>query len=222
MSFSTALRKKGAPIWDSEKAHPFVMGMGDGSLPVEKFRFYMRQDYVYLIDYCRVTAHAVAKAQTLEDMGWFARLLHETLNTEMRLHVSFCEDFEITEEELTSTRPCPTNAAYTGHLLRTASSGGVGEIAAAMLPCQWGYAEIGQMLYDRGTPSNQPLYTRWIEMYNSPEFAALSDWLRSFLDRVAEEAGSSELREMEEAFLRSSRYEYMLWDAVYRMEEWPV
>ena len=59
-------------------------------------------------------------------------------------------------------------------------------------------------------------------MYNSPEFAELADWLRSFIDRTAEGMGESERQRMEEAFLVSSQYEYMFWDAAYRMEEWPV
>ena len=59
-------------------------------------------------------------------------------------------------------------------------------------------------------------------MYNSQEFAELADWLRSFIDRVALESGEQELKRMEEAFLVSSQYEYMFWDAAYQMEEWPI
>ncbi len=222
MGFSNELRQKGAPIWDREKQHPFVTGIGDGSLPQDRFRYYMRQDYIFLIDFCRAISLAVAKAQSVEDMGWFARLLHETLNTEMSLHVSFCKDFGISEEELKGTQPSPTTLAYTRHLIQTAFSGGVGEIATAILPCSWGYCEIGQTLYDRGLPAEQPLYSRWIEMYNSQEFADLAGWLRSFIDRVALESGEQELKRMEEAFLVSSQYEYIFWDAAYRMEEWPI
>ncbi len=222
MGFSDELRKKGAPTWDREKQHPFITGIGDGSLSLDNFRYYMRQDYVFLIDFCRAISLAVAKAQTVEDMGWFARLLHETLNTEMALHVSFCEDFGITEEELKSTQHSPTTLAYTRHLIQTAFSGGVGEIAATILPCSWGYCEIGQMLAGRGVPTSQPLYARWIEMYNSQEFAELADWLRSFLDRVGLESSEEEMARMEKTFLMSSQYEYMFWDAAYRMEEWPV
>lgn len=222
MGFSDELRQKGAPIWDREKQHPFVTGIGDGSLPQDRFRYYMRQDYIFLIDFCRAISLAVAKAQSVEDMGWFARLLHETLNTEMSLHVSFCKDFGMSEEELKSTQPSPTTLAYTRHLIKTAFSGGVGEIATAILPCSWGYCEIGQTLYDKGLPAEQPLYSRWIEMYNSQEFAELAAWLRSFIDRVALESGEQELKRMEEAFLVSSQYEYMFWDAAYRMEEWPI
>ena len=222
MGFSDDLRQMGAPLWDREKRHPFVTGIGDGSLPVEKFRYYMRQDYVFLIDFCRAISLAAAKAQRVEDMGWFARLLHETLNTEMALHVSFCADFGISEDELKTTTPSPTTHAYTRHLVQTGYSGSVGEIAASILPCSWGYCEIGQMLADRGAPGNQPLYARWIDMYSSPEFAALADWLRAFIDRAAQSAGKREQKNMQDAFLISSQYEYMFWDAAYRMEEWPV
>lgn len=222
MGFSEELRKRGAYIWDKEKQHPFVTGIGDGSLPLEKFRYYMRQDYVFLIDFCRAISLAVAKAQDVEDMGWFAKLLHETLNMEMALHISFCKDFGITEQELKSTELSPTTLAYTRHLIQTAYSGGIGEAAVVILPCSWGYCEIGQMLHERGVPASQPLYARWIETYNSREFAELAEWLRSFIDRIAQGSGKAELRRMEEAFLISSQYEYMFWDAAYRMEEWPV
>ena len=222
MGFSDELRQRAASTWDKEKAHPFVTGIGDGTLPLDNFRYYMRQDYVFLIEFCRAISLAVAKARTLEDMGWFAQMIHETLNMEMALHVSFCADFDITEEELLATYPSPTTWAYTRHMINTAHQGTVGETAAVILPCSWGYAEIGQALYAQGTPKDQPLYTRWIETYNSQEFADIADWLRGFVDKHAETAGTSEKEAMERAFRISSQYEYMFWDAAWRMEEWPV
>ena len=222
MGFSDELRQRAASTWDKEKAHPFVTGIGDGTLPLDNFRYYMRQDYVFLIEFCRAISLAVAKARTLEDMGWFAQMIHETLNMEMALHVSFCADFDITEEELLATKPSPTTWAYTRHMINTAHQGTVGETAAVILPCSWGYAEIGQALYAQGTPEDQPLYTRWIETYNSQEFADIADWLRGFVDKHAETAGTSELEAMERVFKISSQYEYMFWDAAWRMEEWPV
>jgi thiaminase/transcriptional activator TenA len=98
----------------------------------------------------------------------------------------------------------------------------VGEVAAVILPCAWGYCEIGQRLYAQGLPENQPLYAQWIETYNSPEFEALAAWLREFIDRCATGAAQAELDAMERAFMLSSQYEYMFWDAAWRMEEWPV
>lgn len=199
-----------------------MTGIGDGSLDLDRFKYYMRQDYIFLVDFCRAISLAVAKAHDLEDMAWFARLLDETLNTEMSLHVSFCEDFGITEAELRATEPSPTTHAYTRHLIKTAFSGSAVDIAVAILPCAWGYSEIGQMLHAQGPPAKQPLYQRWIEMYNSDEIAELAEWLRSFIDRMASQSGENELASMEKTFLLSSRYEFMFWDAAYRLEDWPI
>ena len=222
MGYSDDLRRMGASMWETEQNHPFVTGIGDGSLPLENFRHYMRQDYIFLIEYCRAISLAVAKAPTVEDMGWFAKLIHETLNTEMALHVGFCADFGISKEDLLATKPSPTTVGYTNHMIQTGFSGSAGEIATVILPCAWGYCEIGQMLADRGAPESQPLYGRWIEMYNSPEFEELAAWLRSFVDRIAKDAGEEELARMKRAFMISSQYEYMFWDAAYRLEAWPV
>ncbi len=217
VSFTQQLRDSVADQWDREKAHPFVTGLGDGTLPVRTFRYYMRQDYVFLIGFCRAVALATGKADRLDDMSFFARLLDETLNTEMALHVSFCADFGITEAELLATVPSLTTTAYVDHLVTTANAGSV-QAAAAILPCSWGYAEIGRTLLDRGLPESQPLYGRWIAMYASPEFAGLVEWLRGYLDRSAEGMSEDGRRRVAEIFEVSSRYEYMFWDAAYRLE----
>lgn len=52
-SFTDRLYQSAAPIWKKCMEHPFVKGIGDGSLPLEKFRYFMLQDYVYLYDYAR-------------------------------------------------------------------------------------------------------------------------------------------------------------------------
>ena len=58
--FTDSLRGAAAPIWEAELRHPFVRGIADGSLAVEKFQFYLCQDYLFLIEYCRVFALACA------------------------------------------------------------------------------------------------------------------------------------------------------------------
>src|SRR3954465_7749124 len=82
MRFTEQLRQQAAAVREQVFHHPFVTGIGDGTLPLAAFRYYMCQDYVFLIDYCRVLALAVAKADDHETMGRFAALLHATLHTE--------------------------------------------------------------------------------------------------------------------------------------------
>ena len=191
-------------------------------MPVEKFRYYMMQDYAYLIEYCRVLALASARALDLETMAWFAQLLDETLNTEMELHRTYCAEFGISRQQLEDTRPAPTTIGYTSFLLKVAHQGSFGELVAALLPCQWGYWEIGDHLARRGEPREAPRYTQWIQMYSSAEFTALAQSSRSLADRLGNQAGPAEQRAMMEAYLTGLRFEHMFWDMAYNLEGWAV
>jgi thiaminase (transcriptional activator TenA) len=222
MGFSQELREQAAGIWTAAQHHPFVAGVGDGSLPLEKFRFYIRQDYVFLIDFSRVLALASARAHDPADMARFASLLDATLNGEMELHRGYCERFGISREELEQTEAAPTTHAYTRHLLHIAETGSIAEIAASLIPCQLGYAEIGQMLAKAGEPPNQPLYGEWIRMYASTEMAEIADWTCSLLDRLTVASSGQERDRLSRVFLTSSRYEYMFWEMAYTLERWPV
>ena len=222
MRFTEYLRQQTADLRQQVLQHPFVTGIGDGGLPLEAFRFYMCQDYVFLVDYSRVLALAAAKAGDLETMGRFAGLLHETLNTEMDLHRGFAAKFGISPGELESTQAAPGTRAYTQHLLATAYSGDLADITAAILPCMWDYSDIGQNLAAQGAPSPQPLYDEWIQIYAAPEFGALATWLRGLLDRLGSDAAPDRQVRLSRLFADSCRYEYLFWDMAYRQETWPL
>ena len=222
MSYIDDLERKALPIRKAILHHPFIRGIGNGSLDVERFKFYVKQDYVYLIDYSRVIALASVRAPDLKTMGWFARLLHETLNTEMALHRSYCAEFNISSSDLEQTRAAPTTAAYNHFLLNTAHQGSYAELVAAFLPCQWGYWEIGDYLASKGYPDNAPLYAKWIRMYADPQFKVLADWVRSLAEHMTTKLGTKELARVGESYLTSLRYEYMFWDMAYKQEGWPI
>jgi thiaminase/transcriptional activator TenA len=219
--FSDTLQGESIDLWRRIHAHPFVRGLGDGSLPLAAFRFYMVQDYVFLVAFCRVLALGAAKADDLDTMTRFAGLLHETLATEMSLHRAYAARFGISEAELEAAEPSPTTHAYTAHLQHVAHAGTLGELAAALLPCQWGYAEIGQTL-DRDAPRPlHELYGDWIAAYASPEFGALAEWLRGLVDRLGAAAGADERVRMARQFLLSSRHELAFWEAAWQQQAWP-
>lgn len=214
---SERLRRLAEPIWRAQLEHPFVRGVGDGSLDPGIFGHWLRQDYLYLIDYCRVFAFAVAKAPDLATMQAFATLLSETLGSEMDLHRSYVAEFGITADELERTAMEPTTRGYVDYLLRVAATGDFAELVGALLPCMWGYSWLGQELARLPTPADER-YARWIAMYASPEFGALAEWCRGLLDRICDGLPSAAMQRVEDAFLTSSRYELAFWEASYRSE----
>lgn len=219
--FTDHLRQLADPIWRAQLEHPFVRGIGDGTLEIEKFKHWVKQDYRFLIEYCRLFALGAARAPDLATLARFADLLQATARTEMELHRAYCAEFGISPEELEREPMGPTTRAYTDFLLRVAALGDFAELTAALLPCMWGFSEIGQALAAHGLPP-EPRYARWIEMYADPEFAALAAWCRDLVDRLARDASPEQRRRMEAAFLTSSRYELAFWEASQRLEAWPV
>ena len=220
--FSDALRSAVGGVWDAQLEHPFIRGIGDGSLDVERFKHWVRQDYRFLIDYARVLSLAASRAPDLEAMTRLAELAHATLGTEMALHRAYAAEFGISARELERERPSPTCRAYTDFLLRTAATGSFPELVAALLPCMWGFSEIGLALKSGPLQPGDPRYQAWIDMYASAEFTELSDWCRGLMDRVGTGLPSSELRATQEAFITSCRYEYLFWEMAWNREMWPV
>jgi thiaminase/transcriptional activator TenA len=217
MRFSSELREAAEPVWRAQHEHPFVRGIGDGTLDPERFRHYIRQDYLFLVDYGRLLALASARAPRLEQQERFAELAQSTLRTEMHLHRSYAAEWGISPEELDSEQPTRTTRAYTDFLLRTAALRDFGELVAALLPCMWGYSEIGLALAERGRPDHE-LYGRWVDAYADPEFARLASWCREICDAAAEEAAGGGRARMRDAFLESSRHELAFWEASWKLE----
>jgi thiaminase/transcriptional activator TenA len=221
MSFTDTLEPVAEPLWDAIVDHPMVSQLGAGTLDESPFRYWVRQDYVYLVEYSRLFALGAAKAPDLRRLGTFAELLESTVNTEMDLHRSYAAEFGIDESTLEATEPSPTTRAYTDFLVRTAALGTFGDLVAALLPCMWGFNSTAERLADRGRPDHEG-YAAWIDMYAGDEFSELTEWCLDLMDDVAAGADEATRDRYRDLFVTSGRYEYRFWDAAWREEEWEV
>jgi thiaminase (transcriptional activator TenA) len=57
-------------------------------------------------------------------------------------------------------------------------------------------------------------------MYSGVEFKDVVKNAIDLTDRVAKDANNKQLQQMKEAFITSTRLEWMFWDSAYRMENW--
>jgi len=221
MAFTDDLQPTADDLWSAIVAHPMVSRLGEGTLETGPFKYWVRQDYVYLVDYARVFAHGAASAPTLDHMGTFAELLHETIDTEMDLHRAYAAEFGISEAELEATEPSPTTRAYTDFLVRTAATGTFGDLVAALLPCMWGFNETAKRLEADGMPDDER-YAEWIRTYAGEEFSELTRWCTGLMDEVAADATATDRERYRDRFVTSARYEYRFWDAAWNQERWTV
>lgn len=217
-SVSTRLHDAAASVWEACLRHPFVTGIGDGTLDMEKFRYFMLQDYLYLFDYARVFALGVVKARDPELMRVFAANVDAILGGEMKIHRAYMKRLDITEEQVFSIKPALANLSYTNYMLSVAQTGGPMEIVASILACSWSYAEIGQALAAIPGAAEHPFYGEWIRGYASEEYAATNQTLIELMDSLAADAGEEQLAYLTDVFVNCSRYELGFWDMAWDVQ----
>jgi thiaminase (transcriptional activator TenA) len=171
--------RAGARDWEAYVRHPFVAGLGDGTLPRQAFLAYLVQDYLFLVHFARAWALAVVKADTLAEMRAAAATVDALVNHEMQLHVRSCAEAGIPEAELAEAEEAPENMAYTRYVLEAGFSGDLLDLLAALAPCVLGYGEIGARLA-RGASSDA--YSGWIGTYGGGEYQALCRDVGALID----------------------------------------
>jgi thiaminase/transcriptional activator TenA len=189
----------GQPLLDEQLGHPFVRGIADGSLPPERLRSWLEQDWLFLQDYVRVFSRLAWQAPAAH-LGDLVDLSHATWHEEMALHRSLAAPFGA---DLDGAVKGPACQAYTAFLLDAAADYGRG--LAALLPCMSGYSELGRRLaleVAAGSP-----YEPWVRTYADPGFAALARRCADMLDEAGPDRAVAEA-----AFLEAMRHELAFWD----------
>jgi len=221
MKFTDMVEKEASKLWEMQYNHPFIQGMADGSLDLEKFKFYAKQNYLYLKVYDKLWALAIAKCDDIKLHRELVQLLNYSLKFEVALNEFYANKLGVSTEELESEEMAPKTRAYSDFELSTALYGDLADIITAATPCIWGYYVIFSRLKSKGMPKGNPIYVKSIKEYSSPRGKAFVKQLRNMLDKLAEKKTPEGREKMKKIFLTACRYEYFFWDQAYRQEKWP-
>lgn len=205
-------------IWAAYNKHPFVLGIQDGTLDREKFKYYIIQDYLYLEEYAKVFAIGIAKAKSLETMRLFSRQVNFLTEGEMDIHRGYMGTFTVTQAELEGTPRALDNLSYTSYMLRVAYEEGEAEILAAILSCAYSYEVIAKtILKNNPAAADHPFYGNWVKGYAGGEFCDGNVVLLETLDRLTEHYSQAQLRHLTDIFVACSRYESAFWEMAWTM-----
>lgn len=182
-------------------AHPFVQGLGDGSLAVGAFKSYVAQDAYFLDAFARAYAFCLAHGTSREDLFGFSELIAGVLE-ELKLHKSYTEKLQVSLDNVT---PLTATQAYVDFLLGNARQGNLGETVAGMTPCMRLYAWLGQTLAKKDVA---PAYADWVKTYSDPGFEALAVRLEKLLDQHAVDSPAVRAN-----YRRAMELEYGFFDA---------
>ena len=218
MSVTQRLYEAAKPVWQTCYNHPFVQGIGDGSLAQEKFQYFLLQDYLYLFDYAKVFAWGVVKAKEPELMRFFAANVDAILGGEMKTHRAYMARMGITEEQVFQVKPALSILSYTHYMLAVAAAGSPAEIVASILACSWSYAEIGARLAAIPGAADHPFYGEWVQSYAGEEYQRTNEALVARMDALAQGCTEEEYRRLEDIFVACSKYELGFWEMAWRLE----
>ena len=116
MDFCEKVRQETDYYWEASLKHPFVQGIANGTLALEKFKFYMLQDAYYLKHYTKLLAMLAAKATEDEDVAYFLETANFIREAELELHRTTFKELQVTDEELEKFEPAPAAYNYVSHM----------------------------------------------------------------------------------------------------------
>ena len=199
--------------WQAYTGHAFVRQLAHGSLPETAFRYFLGQDYLFLIHFARAYALAAYKTTELAEMRAAVASVHGILNVEMALHIEYCQGWDLDEAAMAALPEAKATMAYTRFVLESGMAGDSLDLYTALAPCVIGYGEIGAALAaDPATLMANNPYASWIEMYAGAEYQEVATGAVAQLDRLAEQRLTpARFDDLARTFRQATRLEADFW-----------
>lgn len=205
------------PIFNKTVKHPFIKELMNGTLPKEKFLFYIQQDSIYLASYSKLMTGIATQLDNPNHIKDFISFASDNLEQEKELHKLFVT--EPYQPEL--LHPTPTCLLYTSYLTQHLAVSPIEVAIAAVLPCFVVYQEVGLYIYKNQTQKENP-YQAWIETYAGEEHIESVRKAVAICNELADNSTPEMRNKMLAAFITSAKIEHLFWDSAYKQEEWIV
>ena len=219
MALSDDLQAGVGPVWERVVTHPFVIELGDNTLPQETFDRYFDQDYLFLRDWAIMLSLATAKAPDFDAARQLVGFLHLGLGGEEGLFQQAFRERGLSREDVANLEYRPTTFHYSGYIRKIAYEGSFLDVIALLLAVEWPYIDWAQRLDTAGKRPANHFYQTWINLHTGQEMTGFVAWLRQTVDAAA--VSEPHRARLQGIFKDVLRYEYMFWEMAYRAEEWP-
>jgi thiaminase (transcriptional activator TenA) len=215
-----SLRARCDELWRALLSHSFPNELAAGTLPLDRFAFYLEQDVVFLGFTMRALGLALARSRDEAEMRLLveeaAQIVDRELAEERRLLVRVQEFAKIPQ---TRVVPAPAAIAYGGWLAATAVREEALDVLVALHPCIWSYAVIARELAPRSV--EHPIYTEWLRFFAGPEYARAVAARTTALDALLAPLSEARIARLSLLFTTGARLALLFWNMAYGLEHWP-
>ncbi|TPX22728.1 hypothetical protein DIZ76_014607 [Coccidioides immitis] len=221
------------PVWQAFTKHEFVARLADATLPVEKFKHYLIQDYLYLVHFARSNALAAYKNRTIDGISASAKIvLH--IEREMALHLDYCASFGLSKEDIECRKESQGNfvkmyksskipklnsfsakacTAYSRYILDVGQSEDWLGLQVALSPCLIGYGAIAKRLHrDEKSVRTENKYWKWIENYVAEDYSEAVKLGSELLETHMRSVSRVRMEELVQIFIRATELEIGFWE----------
>ncbi|EGW33480.1 uncharacterized protein SPAPADRAFT_60829 [Spathaspora passalidarum NRRL Y-27907] len=216
--------------WKKYVEHPFVKVLAENNLPFDKFLYYLKQDYHYLINYAQMHGLAASTAPTYQQTHAQATIIGEIV-TEIEKHKEkLCKKYNIDYERdmdldlgLNPGKAC---VDYCNYLLDVGKKEDFLGIKVALAPCLLGYgeaADYGQRIREDTTGlgvlddrEQSDIYSSWLDDYTSDWYTNAYNEGKQALDQLVQttQLNPKRIQELVDIFNDVTLLEVNFWDEV--------
>lgn len=202
-------------VWEKCYKSRFVQELAKGTLPFEKFKFYIIQDSIYLKHYARVYAMAMYRSTTLKDIKVFYDILNFVSDGESVVRLNYLKKFGITDDDIEFMKATETNKNYTDYMLHIAETEDVPEILMAVLPCMIGYCYVFTEVVKNYKDIKSSLYWEIIEDYANNDYVKNCEFWAHYTDNKCECLPAARKEKLKQIFRQASLHELYFWEMVF-------
>lgn len=221
MKLSDRLYEEVQDLWEEAGNKPFVVEMALGTLDKARFRYYMIQDYLYLLDYIDILKRMLKCTVEPELCSFIYEVIEQTEHEAEQVHLPNMKAAGIIIDEAKHECKAEIIAEYIDYMKQQLKKEGLLAGLTALVQCSWIYAFIGQKLTEKYSDAIALSPCRsWFESYTSKEYINANQELIDILDSAAEKLSQEETEKLCNVFIACARYENLLLDMFYNVQLW--
>ena len=216
MKFSEKLHTGVEDLWREAAGKPFVREMALGTLTEKRFRNYMIQDYLYLLDYIEILSFIRSQTGDEDLRRFLLAVINETENETYRVHLPHMKKIGVSDEEIAAAVRLQVISEYTEYMREQVREHGFLAGLTALLQCSWLYAYIGEkMTAECSEEIAASPFRFWFDAYTCKEYIEANQMWIDTLDRETEGITGGTAMLLKNIFRTCAEYENKLWDALY-------
>lgn len=213
MRATDALKNAVQSDWDAATDHPFCKELAEGTLPLEKMRWYLVQDYKFIDEFVRLLATAIAHAPTLADGVPMAQFLGLVTSTENTYFLRSFVALDVSPADQNAPA-APATRAFQELMSIARTSGRYEQMLAVLVVAEWSYLTWANR-YKAYDPDLPFWFSEWIDLHVGDGFEGVVGHLRDQLDRVWNELSHDRQLEATTIFHDAVFCERAFFDAAY-------